>query len=80
MLNDARKNSFQQDGATPHTANLVQDYLTDIFGDLFIRKIHLHDHQIEIHVIIFHGAILSQKPLSYTLDYFKADIGSIRTH
>lgn len=33
-----KKYHFQQDGATPHTANAVQTWLTEKFGDKFLHK------------------------------------------
>ncbi len=33
-----KKYYFQQDGATPHTANIVQEWLSEKFGSLFIDK------------------------------------------
>ena len=41
-----QKYYFQQDGATSHTANIVQEYLRDKFLTKFIdKKCGLHDHQ-----------------------------------
>ena len=37
-LNDYKNYYFQQDGATPHTANMVQQCLTSKFSDKFIAK------------------------------------------
>jgi len=34
----ARRYYFQQDGATAHTANSVQDWLRDKFGNRFMSK------------------------------------------
>ncbi len=33
-----RKYYFQQDGAIPHTSNLVQDWLNEKFGEKFLNK------------------------------------------
>ena len=33
-----KKYYFQQDGATPHTANSVQNLLSSKFGDKFVDK------------------------------------------
>ena len=35
---DYKKYCFQQDGATPHTANTVQTWITTKFGGKFVNK------------------------------------------
>jgi hypothetical protein len=35
---DYKKYYFQQDGATPHTTNVVQSWLSEKFGKKFIDK------------------------------------------
>ena len=77
-LKDAKKYYFQQDGATPHTANLVQDYLKDKFGDQFIGKKQWPPRSPDLNPCDYFlwGYLKSKvyKPLPYTLDQLKANI------
>ena len=77
-LKDAKKYYFQQDGATPHTANLVQDYLKDKFGDQFIGKKQWPSRSPDLNPCDYFlwGYLKSKvyKPLPYTLDQLKANI------
>lgn len=77
-LKDAKKYYFQQDGATPHTANLVQDYLKDKFGDQFIGKKQWPPRSPDLNPCDYFlwGYLKSKvyKPLPKTLDDLKENI------
>ena len=72
------KYSFQQDGATPHTANMVQEWLTDKFGTKFIDKKMLPPRSPDLTPCDFflwcHLKSVVNKPLPKTLDNVKANI------
>ena len=73
-----KKYYFQQDGATPHTANLVQDWCASKFGANFINKQQWPPRSPDLNPCdYFLWAYLKSKvykPLPKTLDDLKANI------
>ena len=73
-----KKYYFQQDGATPHTANLVQDWCASKFGANFINKQQWPPRSPDLNPCDYFlwGYLKSKvyKPLPKTLDDLKADI------
>jgi hypothetical protein len=75
---DYEKYYFQQDGATPHTANIVQEWLTSKFGSKFIDKLKWPPRSPDLNPCDFYlwGYLKSKvyNPLPKTLDDLKANI------
>jgi len=75
---DNRKNYFQQDGATPHTANTVQEWLCDHFSTKFIDKKKWPPRSPDLNPCDFYlwGYLKSvvYNPLPKTLDDLKGNI------
>lgn len=75
---DYKQYYFQQDGATPHTANSVQKWLTDQFGPKFIHKNLWPPRSPDLNPCDFFlwGHLKSRvyDPLPTTLDQLKANI------
>jgi hypothetical protein len=69
---------FQQDGATPHTADMVQNRLRDQFGKLFVDKKRWPSRSSDLNPCDFYlwGYLKSvvYNPLPKTLDELKENI------
>ena len=75
---DYGKSYFQQDGATPHTADVVQTYLTERFGTRFLHKKMWPPRSPDLNPCdFFLWGYLKQRvynPLPKTLDDLKSNI------
>ena len=73
-----KKYYFQQDGATPHTSNLVQNWLKSKFSDFFLDKKKSPPRSPDLNPCDFylwgHLKALVYTPLPKTLDDLKANI------
>jgi hypothetical protein len=77
-VKDSEKYYFQQDGATPHAANIVQKWLSDRFKDRFIDKSKWPPRSPDINPCDFFlwGHLKSRvyNPLPSTIDDLKSNI------
>ena len=77
-IKDHQKYYFQQDGATPHTANVVQQYLSETFKQKFIEKKRWPPRSPDLNPCdFFLWGYLKQrayKPLPKTLEDLKCNI------
>ena len=75
---DYKKYYFQQDGATPHTATAVQEWLGEKFGSKFIRKDKWPPRSPDLNPCDFylwgHLKQVAYNPLPKTLDDLKANL------
>jgi hypothetical protein len=75
---DYKKYFFQQDGATPHTANRVQTWLTTKFGEKFVNKKMWPPRSPDLNPCDYylwgHLKATAYNPLPKTIDELKANI------
>jgi hypothetical protein len=75
---DYKKYHFQQDGATPHTANNVQDWLTTKFGEKFVNKKKWPPRSPDLNPCDYylwgHLKTTAYNPMPTTIDELKANI------
>ena len=79
-VKDYKKYYFQQDGATPHTANIVQNWLTGKFSENFINKSQWPPRSTYLNPcdfylwVSFHLKSVVYNPLPSNLDELKTNI------
>ena len=71
-LNDNIRYYIQQDGAPPHCAKEVQDWLKDKFGDRFLDARSGHQVQILTYVTFHYGEHSNQKFTTQSHQHLKS--------